>query len=62
MDSRFPPFLTYAYNLKAVADYETGPDSEIPIDRSEAAIQTACEFLLCVTELIATEEKTHIPP
>jgi hypothetical protein len=38
------------------------PDSEIPLDRSEAAIQIAYEFLLCVTELIATEEKIHIPP
>lgn len=51
-----------ATNLKAVADYDTGPDSEISLDRSEAAIQTAYEFLLCVTELIATEKKIHIPP
>ena len=30
LDKDFPVFLTQAYNLKAVADYETGPDSVLP--------------------------------
>jgi hypothetical protein len=29
-------FLTQAHNLKAVADYETGPDSLLPPERAGA--------------------------
>lgn len=49
IDSAWPPFLTQAYNLKAVADYETGPDSDVPPERAEAAIETAA----CCVEGIA---------
>ena len=52
IDRSFPPFLSHAYNLKAVADYETGPDSDIPLERSAEAIETAGRFLACIAELI----------
>jgi uncharacterized protein (UPF0332 family) len=52
IDKAFPPFLTQAYNLKAVADYETGPDSDIPPERSVAAIETAARFVDCIACLI----------
>ena len=54
IDKAFPPFLTQAYNLKAVADYETGANSDIPPERSAAAIETASRFLVCVAELLST--------
>ncbi len=54
IDKAFPPFLTQAYNLKAVADYETGPDSDIPPERSAAAIETASRFLDCISGLLGT--------
>ncbi|MFM8332361.1 MAG: HEPN domain-containing protein [Candidatus Methylumidiphilus sp.] len=38
-------FLSQAYNLKAVADYEEGPDAGISSDRAEAAIKTAGHFV-----------------
>lgn len=52
IDEAFPPFLTQAYNLKAVADYETGPDSEIPPEHARAAIEMAARFLDCIEELL----------
>jgi uncharacterized protein (UPF0332 family) len=52
IDKAFPPFLTQAYNLKAVADYETGPDSDIPPERSAAAIETAARFVDCIAGLL----------
>jgi uncharacterized protein (UPF0332 family) len=52
LDKSFPAFLNQAYNLKAVADYETGPDSEIPPERSAAAIETATRFVDCLAGLI----------
>jgi hypothetical protein len=48
IDKAFPPFLTQTYNLKAVADYETGPDSDTPPERSAAAIETAARFVDCI--------------
>lgn len=44
--------LPQAYNLKAVADYETGPDSIIPLDRAEVAILRAKEFVDAVSNLL----------
>ncbi len=38
-------FLGRAYNLKAIADYETGPDSEISPERATWAIETANFFV-----------------
>jgi uncharacterized protein (UPF0332 family) len=52
IDKAFPPFLTQAYNLKAVADYETGDNSDIPPERSAAAIKTAARFLDCIAGLL----------
>ena len=47
-------FLPQAYNLKAVADYEMGPDSEVPLVRAEAAIANAEEFIACIQQLLET--------
>lgn len=52
IDKALPPFLGQAYNLKAVADYETGPDSDIPPERSALAIETATRFIDCIAGLI----------
>ena len=54
MDKNFPAFLTQAYNLKAVADYETGPDSEIPPERSAAAIENASRLLDHLAQCLET--------
>ncbi len=54
-DKAFPPFLTQAYNLKAVADYETGPDSDIPPERSAAALDTAARFVDCIAGLLGDD-------
>ena len=43
-----------AYNLKAVADYEMGPDSEVPLVRAKAAIANAEEFIVCIKQLLET--------
>jgi len=60
IDKAFAPFLNQSYNLKAVADDETGPDLDIPLDHSAAAIETAERFVNCMAELLAqagTEER-----
>lgn len=56
-DARVDPelrrFLSQAYSLKAVADYEAGAGSIVPRDRAEAAIATALRFVDRVAELLS---------
>ena len=46
-------FLSQAYNLKAVADYELGPGAAVPLDRASAAIDPAAQFIEQVARLLA---------
>jgi uncharacterized protein (UPF0332 family) len=45
-------FLSQAYNLKAVADYELGPGADVPLDRAGDAIKRAAQFIEQVTALL----------
>ena len=51
-DAELRRFLPHAYDLKAVADYEAGPGSVVPLERVEAAILTARRFVDVVAELL----------
>lgn len=46
-------FLSQAYNLKSVADYELGPGAIVPLDRASEAIDRAAQFIEQITELLA---------
>jgi uncharacterized protein (UPF0332 family) len=46
-------FLGRTYNLKAIADYEIGPGSEVTVEQTEQAIDTARRFVACIEELLA---------
>lgn len=52
LDSKLRGFLSFAYNLKALADYETGPGSEVSPERAAQAIDAARDFVAAVEELI----------
>ena len=41
-------FLSNAHNLKAVADYEAGPDSNILPERAASAIAEAAKFVAAI--------------
>jgi uncharacterized protein (UPF0332 family) len=45
-------FLSQAYNLKSIADYEEGPGSEVSAERAAAAIEPAARFIDCIAGLI----------
>ena len=55
-DPRLKPelrvFLSQAYNLKAIADYEEGLDAELSAERAEAAIETAARFVDALAGLV----------
>jgi uncharacterized protein (UPF0332 family) len=46
-------FLSQAYNLKAVADYEFGPGAAVPLDRASEAIDRAARFIEQIAALLA---------
>jgi uncharacterized protein (UPF0332 family) len=59
-DARIDPelraFLGRAYNLKAIADYETGPSSQVSESSAREAIQTARRFVECITTFISPSD------
>jgi|SRR5215472_5387507 len=52
-DADLRAFLGRTYNLKAIADYETGPGSYVTPGQARTAIETAARFIDCITELLA---------
>ncbi len=56
IDPNFTPdqriFLSQAYNFKAIADYETGPGSELSAQRAAAAVTQAHEFVDAVRHVL----------
>ncbi|MGH6840758.1 MAG: HEPN domain-containing protein [Methylocella sp.] len=54
-NSRLPPdqriFLSQTYELKAIADYETGPGSEISAERAARAVAAGREFVEQIEKL-----------
>jgi uncharacterized protein (UPF0332 family) len=45
LGTEFRAFLGRAYNLKAIADYETGPDAKVSHAQAMEAIAAARRFL-----------------
>ncbi|MGH6794017.1 MAG: HEPN domain-containing protein [Methylocella sp.] len=56
-DPRFTPgqriFLSQTYNFKAIADYETGPGSEISAERAERAVAAGKQFVEHIARLVS---------
>jgi uncharacterized protein (UPF0332 family) len=56
-DPNFPPdlrgFLSHAYNLKAIADYETGPGAEVSAEQATLALAQARRFVAHLAILLA---------
>ncbi len=52
LDAILRSFLTQAYKLKAVADYDTGPEADIPVAEAEQALATARRFVAVLETLI----------
>lgn len=55
IDGSLPVFLAQAYNLKSVADYETGPGSVVPPQRAAAAIEAAQNFVDCIGRVLTRQ-------
>jgi uncharacterized protein (UPF0332 family) len=51
-DRRLRSFLGHTYNFKAIADYETGPDSVIAAEQAQEALATARRFVETIQALL----------
>ena len=54
-DHELRAFLGRTYDLKAIADYETGPGSEVSVEQAEQAITTARRFIGAIVSALETE-------
>jgi uncharacterized protein (UPF0332 family) len=52
VDTELRRFLSEGYKLKAIADYEVGPEAVVPVEDAAAAIGTAARFVETVGELL----------
>jgi uncharacterized protein (UPF0332 family) len=62
VDDQLRAFLGRTYNLKAIADYETGPGSHVSAENVRDAIGIARRFVECVTGLIPANGRTPRAP
>jgi uncharacterized protein (UPF0332 family) len=58
VDGEMRLFLSRTYNLKALADYETGPGSEVSAERAAAAVADGKRFVTSFTGLVAEQSRT----
>jgi uncharacterized protein (UPF0332 family) len=54
VDMKLRAFLGRTYQLKAIADYETGPGSTVSPEQATEAIETSKRFMAKMVELIET--------
>ena len=59
VDRELRAFLSRAYNLKAIADYDTGPGSDVSPERATEAMSTGKLFVAHVARLIGASEAAH---
>jgi uncharacterized protein (UPF0332 family) len=62
IDREIRAFLSKTYNLKAIADYETGPDSKVSHKQAAEAIEAAKLFVSKVTALIPADPADNSSP
>jgi uncharacterized protein (UPF0332 family) len=56
VDTSLRAFLFRTYQLKAIADYETGPGSHVSEESAREAIQTARQLVECVAGLLSPND------
>jgi uncharacterized protein (UPF0332 family) len=54
LDTELRAFLGRTYNLKAIADYETGPGSEVSPELATEAVEISKRFVAKMVELVQT--------
>ena len=61
-DQELRAFLGRAYNLKVIADYETGPRSRVSGQSAGAAVRTAHRFVECAANVLPANRRSPRKP
>jgi len=56
IDEKLRRFLPQAYDLKALCDYELGPDAVVPYEKAAEAVDMAACFISCIASLVGAPE------
>jgi uncharacterized protein (UPF0332 family) len=62
VDRELRSFLSSTYNLKAIADYETGPGSVISAERAARAVEAGKHFVAHVAGLVTGGGASDVDP
>jgi uncharacterized protein (UPF0332 family) len=54
-DADLRAFLGRAYNLKSIADYQTGAGAQVSVETARAALATARRLVECVSVMLTSE-------
>ncbi len=60
VDNELRAFLGTAYNLKGIADYETGPGAEVPPEAATMAVASSKRFVAKMAELIERPTESEL--
>ena len=58
VDAELRLFLSRTYNLKAVADYETGPGADVSAERAAAAVEDGRWFVTHFAALVMASKRS----
>jgi uncharacterized protein (UPF0332 family) len=61
VDDQIRAFLGRTYDLKAIADYLTGPGSHISAEMAREAVDSARQFVECITGLMPVQQPDADP-
>jgi uncharacterized protein (UPF0332 family) len=61
VDDGLRAFLARSYQLKTIADYETGPGATVTPEQAAEAITEAKRFVECMTSLVQRPERPSDP-
>lgn len=56
LESDLRLFLSRTYNLKAIADYETGPNSEVTAERAAEAVAAGKKFVAYFKDVLTMQD------
>jgi uncharacterized protein (UPF0332 family) len=61
LDPKLRVFLSQTYNLKAIADYETGPGADVSPERALEAVEAGKRFVARMADLVGADKSDAGP-
>jgi uncharacterized protein (UPF0332 family) len=56
LDADLRPFLSTSYNLKSIADYETGTGAKVSVERTTTTIEAGKRFVAWIVKAVGSHQ------